>query len=413
MGLRAFLTSGSDGFYAKLADADRKKVLLDGGWLGSDLRVLVMFSIAYALIRLVGGHRTAVLAAWVVAIGWSWLGPHLAGEHGVRVGILAAGSWAQQVAVIALAGSLLLAVLAPPAAIPSRLQLARALVWAVPPFIVWVLKVVYADRLLAPAWPALVLLILWSILPVFAGVKAVRREWLALVPAAALIILGAYAVQNVNGLGASGWRQLRSGGISGLGNPALMRNVALGGDFDAEISALAPQVRPHDRILSFDQRLRFFYLDQVDFAAPQACTQLQGHRIFVLLESGEVQQLYGARARSAYWEACPAKLTKVDERPGAYAIYVNGPLRSTVGGCGAPAPAPGLAIQFDQPFRTSAAAAEALKPIVAAGFIQAHVEYLGCADYQIVEAGVPSQSVGQGIINEAKAAKLEARIVNR
>jgi hypothetical protein len=231
------------------------------------------------------------------------------------------------------------------------------------------------------------------------------------VPAAALIILGAYAVQNVNGLGASGWRQFRSGGLSGLGNAALMRNVALGGDFDAEISALAPQVGPHDRILSFDQRLRFYYLNQVDIAPPQACTQLQGHRIFVLLESDEVRQLYGAHANSAYWNACPAKLTKVDERPGAYAIYVNGPLRSTVGGCGAPAPTPGLAIQFDQPFRTSARAAESLKSIVAAGFIQAHVEYMGCADYQIIEAGVPSQSVGQGIINEAKTVKLEARLV--
>jgi hypothetical protein len=372
-----------------------------------------MFSIAYALIRLVRRHRTAVIAAWVVAIGWSWLGPHLAGEHGVRVGILAAGSWAQQIAVIVLAGSLLLALLAPTAAIPSRLQLARALVWATPPFAVWVLKVVYADRLLAPAWPALVLLIVWSILPVFAALKAVRREWLALVPAAALIILGAYAVQNVNGLGASGWRQLRSGGLSGLGNAALMRNVALGGDFDAEINALAPQVAPHDRILSFDQRLRFYYLDQVDIAPPQACTQLQGHRIFVLLESGEVQQAYGARASSAYWDACPAKLTRVDERPGAYAIYFNGPPRSTVGGCGAPAPAPGLVIQFDQPFKTSAAAAAALKRIVALGFVQAHVEYLGCADYGIIEAGVPDQSVGQSIINEAKTVKLEARLVKR
>jgi hypothetical protein len=411
MGLGAFLTVGSDGFYAKLAAADRRAVLLDGGWLGSNLRVLVMFSIAYALIRLVGGHRIAVLAAWAVAIGWSWLGPHLAGEHGVRVGILAAGSWAEQIAVILLAGSLLLALLAPADAIPSRLQLARALVWAIPPFVVWVLKVVYADRLLAPAWPALVLLVVWSTLPVFAALKEVRREWLALVPAAALIILGAYAVQNVNGLGASGWRQFRSGGLSGLGNAALMRNVALGGDFDAEISALAPQVGPHDRILSFDQRLRFYYLNQVDIAPPQACTQLQGHRIFVLLESDEVRQLYGAHANSAYWNACPAKLTKVDERPGAYAIYVNGPLRSTVGGCGAPAPTPGLAIQFDQPFRTSARAAESLKSIVAAGFIQAHVEYMGCADYQIIEAGVPSQSVGQGIINEAKTVKLEARLV--
>ncbi len=413
LGLRSFLTVGSGGTYANLAASSRKRVLLDGGWLGSDLRLLVMFSIAYALIRLVKGHRTAVLAAFVVGIGWSWLGPHLAGERGVRVGILAAGTWTQQAAVILLAASLLLALLAPTAAIPSRLQLARGLVWATPPFVVWALKVVYADRLLAPAWPGFVLLIAWATLPVFATARAARREWLALVPAAMLIILGAYAVQNINGLGSSGWRQLRSGGLAGLGNAALMRNVGFGGDFSAEFNALEPQIGPHDRILSYDQRLRFFYLDQFDFAAPQACTQLQGHRIFVLLESDEVRQRYGARATPGYWEACPAKLTKVDERPGAYAIYVNGVPRPTVGGCGAPTAAPGLVILFDQPFRTSAAAGAALKSIVAIGFPEAHVEYIGCANYQIIETGVPDPSVGQSILDEAKRANVEAQLVKR
>ena len=306
------------------------------------------------------------------------------------MGILAAGNGRSKSAVILLAGSLLLALVAPSAAIPSRLQLARALVWATPPFAIWAVKVRLRRRLLAPAWPALVLLIVWSTLPVFAAARA-RREWLALVPAAGLIILGAYAIQNVNGLGSSGWQQLRSSGLSGLGNAALMRNVALGGDFGAEINSLQPQVGPHDRILSYDQRLRFYYLDQVDIAAPQACTQLQGHRIFVLLESDEVRQLYGARASPGYWDACPAKLTKVDERPGAYAIYVNGALRSTVGGCGATAPAPGFVIQFSQPFKTSADAAAALKGIVAVGFIQAHVEHIGCADYRIVETGAALQ----------------------
>jgi hypothetical protein len=413
MGLRSFLTVGSDGFYANLAASSRKRVLLDGGWLGSELRVLVMFSIAYALIRLAVAHRPAVLAAFVIAIGWSWLGPHLAGQHGVRVGILAAGNWAQQAAVILLAASLLLALLAPAAAIPSRLQLARGLVWATPPFVVWALKVVYADRLLAPAWPALVLLIVWSTLPVFAAARAVRREWLALVPASALIILGAYAVQNVNGLGSSGWRQLRAGGLAGLGNAALMRNVALGGDFSSEINALEPQVGPHDRILSYDQRLRFFYLDQFVFAAPQACTQLQGDRIFVLLESDEVRRSFGARATPGYWDACHPKLTRVDERPGAYAIYINGGLRTTVGGCGAPTPAPGLVIRFDQPFKTNGAATAALTKVVAVGFVQAHVEYIGCADYEIIETGVPDTTVGQSIIDEAKTASLEAELVKR
>ena len=37
------------------------------------------------------------------------------------------------------------------------------------------------------------------------------------------------------------------GWASGLTNAALMRNVALGGDFSAEINAIEPQLRPRDR----------------------------------------------------------------------------------------------------------------------------------------------------------------------
>ena len=83
----------------------------------------------------------------------------------------------------------------------------------------WVLRVVYGARLLAPAWPALGLVIVWAVLAV----------------------------------------------------SAYMRNIALGGDFSSELNALMPQVGASDRILTYDQRLRFFYRAQVDFAAPRSC----------------------------------------------------------------------------------------------------------------------------------------------
>jgi len=293
------------------------------------------------------------------------------------------------------------------------LQLGRALVWATPPFIVWALRVVYDNRLLSPAWPALVLLIVWALLPVFSGARNIRR-WLVLVPACALVALGAYAVENVNGLGAAGWRQLSAGGLSGLANSALTRNIALGGDFSSEIEALRPQVEPNDRILTYDQRLRFYYLSQVDFAAPQSCNQLTGHRIFVLLESDEVRTLYGKPATAAYWSSCPGKrLVNVAERPGAYAIFVNGALRPSVGGCGAPPLASGLAVEFGVSFRTARAAEVELKHVVGLGFVQAHVEQAGCASYRIVETGVPDAGVGNSIVEEAGKAKLAARLVNR
>jgi hypothetical protein len=410
LGLRAFLTTGSDGFYAQLADSSRNRVLLDAGWLGSDLRVLLLFALGYSILRLVASHRLAVLAALIASLVWSWLGPHLAGADGVRVGILGMAGWPQQIAVLALALSLLFALAAPAESLPSRLQLARGLVWAAPPFIVWVLRVVYGARLLAPAWPALALLIVSAMLPVFAGALAMRSSFV-LVPALSLVVLGAYAVQDINGLGSNGWRQIRAGGLSGLGDAAYMRNIALGGDFSSEINALAPQVEASDRILTYDQRLRFYYGAQVDFAAPQACTQLPGHRLFVLLESDEVRQLYGARAESAYWESCSPKLTMIDERPGAYAIFSNGLPRPTRGGCGAPAPPPGLAVQFGPTYTSEQAAKAALPHVVAVGFVQAHVTQLGCSSYALLETGVPDESVGKSVVDEAATANIDAHVI--
>jgi hypothetical protein len=343
---------------------------------------------------------------------WSWLGPHLAGASGVRVGILGQAGWTQQIAAIAVAATLLLALLAPADSIPERLQLARGLVWAAPPFVVWVLRVVYGSRLLAPAWPPLVALIVLSVIPAFAAAHARSRSLVA-VPAVALVVLGAYAVQNINGLGSNGWHQIRAAGLSGLRNEALMRNIALGGDFSSELNALSPQVERGDRILTFDQRLRFYYLSQVDFQAPTACAQLPAHRLFVLLESDEVRQLYGHHAESTFWESCPQRLTKVDERPGAYAIFVNGALHPSTGGCGAPAPSPGLAVEFGPSYTTDGAAKTALARVVGLGFVQAHVEQAGCASYRVVETGIPDETVGKSVVGEAATAQLAAKLVKR
>ena len=59
----------------------------------------------------------------------------------------------------------------------------------------------------------------------------------------AIVALGILAAYHINGLESSGWTQLRSGGLSGLSNDALLRNVALGGDFSAEMNALARAVQ--------------------------------------------------------------------------------------------------------------------------------------------------------------------------
>jgi hypothetical protein len=253
----------------------------------------------------------------------------------------------------------------------------------------------------------------WSLLPAFVGAQR-RREYLALVPTAAVFLLGAYSIGNINGLGSAGWNALRAHGFSALGNQSSLRSIALGGDFAAELNDLTPQVGAHDRILSYDQRLRFFYLPQLDFAAPQSCDQLRAHRIFVLLESDEVRTIYGSRASPAFWNACRRRsLALVAERPGAYAVFVNGRLRQTVGGCGAPEPVAELAVEFGSHYRTARQATTALKRVTGLGFVQAHVDEVGCANYRMVETGVTDTTVGNSIIAEARSAHLDARLVNR
>jgi hypothetical protein len=413
VGLLSFLEDGTTGsFYSGIANQDRHHVLFDGAWLGPDLRVLLWFAFAYAIVRLVvPSHRRAVAVAFPVAVVWSWLGPHIAGEHGLQVGILGTGAGTERIAVLVLAASILFAFDAPAAVVPDRLRLARLLVWALPTLVVWGADAVYDDRLLAPAWPPLILLLTCTFLPALAG--ALRRiNWLIAVPAAAIVALGILAAYNINGLGSSGWRQLRAGGVSALTNPAAMRDIALGGDFAAELNALAPQVGKNDSILTYDNRLSFYYVTQTDIQVPLSCSQTRGHRIFVLLEDDEIVKVWGKRGTSAFWEACKnPTLTKVAERPGAFAIFTAGAPTPAAGECGAPAPQDqGMAIEFGR-MRTAAQAQSLLKRVKKVGFVEAKVEQLGCLLYRVVETGVPSKAVGQSIIAEAKSAGFTATLV--
>lgn len=407
MTLSAFLRAGTDGLYAQEATAARRDTLLESAWLGAELRLLLVFAILYALARVArAAHRQAVVAAAGLGVVWCWLGPHLAG----RPGIFAAGNDWTQVATLVLAATLLLAVAAPEATIPRRLELARLLLAAAVPFAFWARYAVYDTRLAAPMWPALLVLAVRAFLPVVAG--ALRRTpLLAVAPLAALLLVALVNTENINGFGASGWRQYWSNGLSGIANAADMRNVAYGGDFDAEIDAVLPQVGPHDRIATWDGRLRFFYLDRVDFG-PSSCGAVRNDRAVLALEDDEIHATIGKLATSQYWASCAAPhLTKVAERPGAFALFVNGtPSTAGAGSCGAPAATPGLAIEFGR-FASAAAANAALKHVVSLGFVQAKVEQLGCASYRVAETGVPDRKTGASIVQEARSAHLRATVV--
>jgi hypothetical protein len=135
--------------------------------------------------------------------------------------------------------------------------------------------------------------------------------------------------------------------------------------------------------------------------------------VFVLLEDDELQEEFGQRASSAFWQACKnVKLTKVAERPGAFAIFVNGAPRVASTGCGSNPPADqGLAIEFGR-MATLAKANALLKHVTGVGFVEAKVEQLGCSSYRVVETGVPNKQVGQSIIAEAKRAGFPVTLVS-
>ena len=405
LGLHAFLTTGNDGFYAALASEHRRATLLDTAWLGANVRPILVFALVYALARVArASHRASVLAGFVAASIWTIVGPHLAHSgDGIPIGS------AQGLALLALVACLLFALEAPAESIPSQADLLRLLVWAVPPAAVWAVYAVYDVRLLSAAWPPLILLLARSTAPAFAGAAAQRRRLALALPAVALAVLVFLGTEQINGLGSHGWTTLQAG----LGNPAAMENLALGGDFEAELAALRPQVQPGDTLVTDDYRLPFWFREH-SFTNPTDCAAvraLTGPKLLVVLESDEERAIYGAKASGSYWANCPgAHLTPVAERPGAFAILSSGAVTQVAGGCNAPPPTPGIAVEFGR-FATPGAAQALLTRIRPLGFVQAKVEQLGCGMYRVAETGIPSDSVGQSIVAEAANAHLKTKLV--
>lgn len=401
-----FLTIGTDGYYAALAATRRNHELLDQAWLGSNLRLVLIFGVVYAVARLATRHRIAVAVALPIAIVWSITGPHLAGgASGIVPG---SGGSLQSVVVLVLAAALLFALASPADAVAGRLELGRLLVWLAPPLIVWIVYSAQDIRLMSAAWPPLFLLLGRALLPAVAGAAAIDLAALA-VPAAALLVLAVVGTLDLNGFGRDGWHRFSNG----IGNRDAMRSLALGGDFTAELDALEPLLPTTRTIVTADARLQFYYLERVRLEGPAACSQLEGNgTTLVLLESDEERTVYGDKATSAFWQACrKPKATLVTERPGAYAIFVTGSLgETTIGTCNT-APTSGLSVEFGR-FRTAAAANTLLAQAKGLGFVQARVEQLGCGLYRVVETGVASNDVGRSIVAEAKSAHLRARIVD-
>lgn len=300
-GLSSFLQAGVSGsFWADRAAAARGDAIYGWRWLGDPLHVVLAYAVAYALLR-VGGARHRLAAAIALPAGWTWawLAPSIA-DHPFRPGT----DWVG-IATYVVAASLVLVIAAPEQDAPARIDLLRLLIWATPAVIVWIHYAAYDTRLLSAAWPPLILLMGTVVTMVILG-AAHRAPLLAAIPAAALLALLLSNVYSLDGLGHDGWRQYRAGGLSGLRNPRLMENIALG-QFQEELDAVRGLAGPGDRVVGGDGRLGFFFPGRVGYYYPTSCEALTGYSVFVLLMSDEsVEQALaaGAPATESDWAAC-------------------------------------------------------------------------------------------------------------
>jgi Dolichyl-phosphate-mannose-protein mannosyltransferase len=302
MSLLAFLRSGSDGYYSTLAAHARRSAIFDAAWLGGTLRILVLFALAYATLRAVGlAHRSASLAATAAAPVLAYVGPLVASHFSTwRVGPLA--SWTHALGTCAL----LVTLAATSAArdVPSETALRRLLLAALPPLAVWAWFGGYDLRLLSPAWPALISLCGASLHTAVAAPRG-RAALLALPAAAAVAVAVAAGLENIDGIGSSGWRAVQTA-PSGFFDLAANRRILLP-SFSDVLTAVRPVVGSDGRLISNDGKFRFYFPGRVAQTYPRACADLSGYRVYVYLGDGAsvaYMRSIDIPTDLSYWSAC-------------------------------------------------------------------------------------------------------------
>jgi 4-amino-4-deoxy-L-arabinose transferase-like glycosyltransferase len=322
-GLRSFLQAGvNTAYYRALADEARRYALLDGAWFGDGLRVAAFFAVVYTLLRLVGArHRPCVASGVPLALVCSWLGPWVAAHeasitvgslHSVGAAVTAAGTGA----------FLSVGLLTYEGAVATRRELLRFAVWALPTTIAWAVYGAYDFRLLAPAWPPLLALVVLAALPAATGFA--RRGALAVaVPVALFAVVVAENTYNLDGLHRSGWDELRRTDdwldrdqTRAIVLPALSRALVV----------VRREMRPGDDLVSPEGAFRFFYPGHVEQSYPNSCEFLHRFRVFVLTtDEGTkryMRDFLHVSPDPSFWAACPSPhLTQLTDGSEGYAVF--------------------------------------------------------------------------------------------
>jgi 4-amino-4-deoxy-L-arabinose transferase-like glycosyltransferase len=322
-GLRTFMQAGvSSAYYRTLADEARRYAVLDGAWFGDGLRLVAFFALVYTALRLPGvRHRLAAAFALPLALLLSWLGPWLA-AHGSRVAVGSLHSPGAAAAAVGTAIFLAAAVLAFDTAVAARRELLALVVWAAPTAIAWAIYAAYDFRLLAPAWPPLLALIVLAALPAASGWA--RRGALALaLPVAAFVVLVAENIYNLDGLGHAGWSELRR--TNDWSDQDRMRAIVMPA-FSHALRVVRPEMRPGDDLVSPEGAFHFFYPGHVEQSYPNSCEFLHRFRVFVLTtDEGTrryMRDFLHVSPDPAYWAACKfPHLTQLTDGADGYAVF--------------------------------------------------------------------------------------------
>lgn len=299
----------------------RRTIVVGAQWLGPYVAVLAIYAVLYALGRVAGVvHRRTAAAALPLAVALSWLLPYLgqAGARTVRVGPLEAGQPGATIAFVLALVPLWLFARSPVDRAPSRVFLARMLVWTAPMVAAWIELNPSETRYLSAAWAPLVLLMAPVVSDAVRSMLAAHGAAAVLAVAAIPVVLLALNLRNLDSLGTrpdgtySAGRALADLRLSDLGHPERMRALA-----DPQLAGMLNDARravgPRGRLLTNDGRMIFFF-DRITVRNPSGCADARGYAAVGLLGNLAAPPIDLRRCRAP-------RTRRVRAVPGSYTVY--------------------------------------------------------------------------------------------
>jgi hypothetical protein len=270
------------GYYQTLSATTRVDAILNAQWLGPNLKLLLIFTLFYSLLRIAGTkHRLSSSLALPLSVIFYWLGPWLACEKLYSPLIQ---SLKQAILIFILSLPVLLFTLSCPEELaPSRERIARLLLWSSPTLAIWLISASYDTRLLSPAWVSLLLLIGSIFSPVFLG----KRVAITL---SCIMLLALFNFRNLDGMGIEGWRKILQLIASRQLDQDSFREAILS-SFGGTLKLARQEMKTDGRIFTNDPRFRLFFPGRCRYANPKRCSVLKNYRLLILSKIKDVREI--------------------------------------------------------------------------------------------------------------------------